>query len=74
MPIYEYRCSECDKAFERLVRSDTQVRCPACESAKVERVLSVTARPGGATGSGADYSALGPMKGGGCGHGGCGCH
>lgn len=76
MPIYEYRCSACDRAFERLVRGDTKVRCPSCESAKVERVISVTAKPGGSLGSGADYSALGPMKsgGGGCGSGGCGCH
>lgn len=75
MPIYEYRCAACERTFERLVRGDTKVRCPACESARVERVLSVPARPGGAGGGEADYSALGPMKGGGgCGSGGCGCH
>jgi len=78
MPIYEYRCTACDKAFERLVRGDTKVRCPACESAKVERLISAPARHGGSSlGSGGDYSALGPMGGGGgggCGGGGCGCH
>ncbi len=75
MPIYEYRCSACDTVFERLVRRDTQVACPSCESARVAKVISLPARPAGAAGP-ADYSSLGPPKGGGggCGGGGCGCH
>lgn len=71
MPIYEFVCTKCDKAFETLVRGDTKVVCPACESAKVERRMSVTARPNG-SGS-PDFSRMGP-PGGGCGGGGCGCH
>ncbi len=72
MPIYEYHCPSCGKDFETLVRGDTMVSCPACESARVERRMSVTARPGG--GPAADFSRLGPPSGGGCGSGGCGCH
>ncbi|HSB53091.1 MAG TPA: zinc ribbon domain-containing protein [Gemmatimonadales bacterium] len=74
MPIYEYACTKCGKEFETLVRGDTRVACPACESAKVERKMSITARPNGVGGS-PDFSRLGPPGGGGgCGGGGCGCH
>ena len=77
MPIYEYRCSVCDKVFERLVRGETRIACPACESAKVSRIISLPARPAGAAGP-SDFSSLGPPKSGngghGCGGGGCGCH
>lgn len=44
MPIYEFRCGGCNEEFEDLVRSDTElktVRCPKCDSPKVERKLSV---------------------------------
>jgi putative FmdB family regulatory protein len=49
MPIFEYECKECRGAFELLVRSDTKIACPSCESDKVVRKLSLfashTARP-----------------------------
>jgi putative FmdB family regulatory protein len=73
MPVYEFHCPECGRDFERLVRGETRVVCPACESRKVERRMSVTARPAGSTGP-ADFSGLGPPGGGCCGGGGCGCH
>lgn len=73
MPIYEYACTQCGHGFETLVRGDTRVVCPACDSTRVERRMSVTARPTGGGGS-PDLSRLGPPGGGGCGGGGCGCH
>ncbi len=41
MPTYEYRCVECKKPFE-IVRPISEVKrkvvkCPKCESKKVER-------------------------------------
>jgi len=72
MPIYEYQCSDCGRAFERLVRGETRVTCPGCESKRVERRISVPAPHSGSSGP-ADFSNLGPPKGG-CGSGGCGCH
>jgi putative FmdB family regulatory protein len=45
MPIYNYSCQSCGTSFEELVRSDTRVRCPSCEGAKVERRLSIPAPP-----------------------------
>ncbi len=46
MPIYEYRCEECGRTFEMLRRwseSDSDVKCPACESEQVERQISTFA-------------------------------
>jgi putative FmdB family regulatory protein len=43
MPIYEYRCTECGATFSRLQKigaSAEGVKCPTCESEKVERLLS----------------------------------
>lgn len=73
MPIYTYHCAACDTEFERLVRSDTTVACPGCQGHKLERLMSLTARPAGAE-KPADYRRLGPPPGGGCCGGGCHSH
>jgi len=48
MPIYEYRCDDCDTCFERLVfsSSDEPVRCPECNSEKVQRQMSCISAAG----------------------------
>jgi putative FmdB family regulatory protein len=47
MPIYEFVCEACEQAFEKRVPSSrTRVRCPTCESGKVERQLSAFAFKG----------------------------
>jgi putative FmdB family regulatory protein len=52
MPIFEYECTSCHDAFELLVRSDTRIACPSCDSEKVVKKLSLfaahVARPAGA--------------------------
>ena len=45
MPMYEYACQECDHTFEALVFNGEQVDCPECHSDKLERLLSVPAKP-----------------------------
>jgi putative FmdB family regulatory protein len=45
MPMYEYACRKCEHTFETLVFGDEKVECPKCESAKLERLLSVPGRP-----------------------------
>jgi putative FmdB family regulatory protein len=67
MPIYEYRCEECDEPFEKLVRAfREEVACPHCGSGEVERLLSTFAMSG--------LSPSAPAPGGSCcGRGGCGC-
>jgi len=71
MPVYEYVCRDCGRAFERYVqRWSEAVTCPACAGGAVEKQLSTFAMAGRASGSGG-----GPLAGGGCcGGGGCGCH
>jgi putative FmdB family regulatory protein len=73
MPIYTFRCSACSTEFDRLVRSGTKAACPECQSRKLERLMSLTARPVTA-GKQADLSRLGPPPGGGCCGGGCHTH
>lgn len=45
MPIYEFKCGQCGKEFERLVFSgnDDPENCPACGSAETRKILSVFA-------------------------------
>ena len=50
MPIYEYRCEDCGNGFSRLQKIGTGsegVKCPTCESDKVERQLSAFASTSG---------------------------
>jgi len=70
MPIYEYSCGECGVDFEKLVGPRMAVVCPSCQSARINRRLSLV---GVKTGSRFGESAM-PTSGGGCCGGGCGCH
>ena len=43
MPIFEYKCSECDTKFEVLHKSTTnqkEVTCPNCNSAHNKKLFS----------------------------------
>jgi putative FmdB family regulatory protein len=71
VPIYEYACAACRKEFEKYVATATvTVVCPACESARVKRRLSLVGVKTGAVAS--PIGASGAS--GGCCGGGCGCH
>lgn len=45
MPIFEFVCSDCGKAFEELVRLNgmSQVSCPECQSSSVKKKVSTFA-------------------------------
>jgi putative FmdB family regulatory protein len=45
MPLYEYTCRQCKHTFEELVSGSEAIKCPQCRTHKVERMLSVPARP-----------------------------
>jgi putative FmdB family regulatory protein len=49
MPIYEYRCGDCERSVEVLVRPghDEDAECPACHGAHLTRQMSVFAARGG---------------------------
>ena len=60
MPIYEYRCRECRKKFEKIVLSSTassRTVCPKCGASKAERLVSrfATASKGGGDEFGDDF-------------------
>ncbi|MBC8253263.1 MAG: zinc ribbon domain-containing protein [Ardenticatenia bacterium] len=40
MPIYEYRCRDCDGTFEVLVRGGAAVTCPHCGGASLDKLFS----------------------------------
>jgi putative FmdB family regulatory protein len=49
MPLYEYRCQECGRTFEKLRRmsdADAGTECPYCESDEVRRQMSTFATGG----------------------------
>jgi putative FmdB family regulatory protein len=51
MPIYEYRCEECNEGFEVFVRSPSQQVnpiCPKCGGNRVKKAISLFG-VGGAT-------------------------
>ncbi|MDA2925719.1 zinc ribbon domain-containing protein [Acidobacteria bacterium AH-259-G07] len=50
MPIFEYRCSNCKTKFEKIVLSQsTDIQCPDCSSAHLEKLLSSFAVSAGST-------------------------
>ena len=62
MPLFEYRCRDCEKRFEEIVLGEAKPRCPSCESRKVEKLLSVFAvgnGGGGTKSAGAEPSDAG---------------
>jgi putative FmdB family regulatory protein len=43
MPIYEYKCNDCDHIFEIITTSskaDEKVQCSKCKSEKVNKLMS----------------------------------
>lgn len=63
MPLYEYRCPDCQGRFEiiqHLGASASETICPACGAQHVERQLSTFAvSAGGATASSAPSESFG---------------
>lgn len=48
MPIYEFKCNQCNAKFEQLCRLDWQgtVSCPACGGKDLAKGLSAFCSPG----------------------------
>ncbi|MBU1206614.1 MAG: zinc ribbon domain-containing protein [Proteobacteria bacterium] len=41
MPIFEYHCQSCQDDFEKIVfNTNTEVKCPRCQSKKVNKKVS----------------------------------
>jgi putative FmdB family regulatory protein len=66
MPIYEYVCKGCEKAFDKIVKADTpdgDVACPRCGVKDARRKLSMFSF--GSRSAGGDFKAS-SSGGGGC--------
>ncbi|MBI4596409.1 MAG: zinc ribbon domain-containing protein [Candidatus Tectomicrobia bacterium] len=63
MPIYEFKCLQCENEFEKLVygTNNRKISCPGCSSEDVEKKFSVF---GMKTSSGFTSSATGSNCGG----------
>ncbi|CAM8628910.1 MAG: zinc ribbon domain-containing protein [Actinomycetia bacterium] len=76
MPLYDYKCPECDTTFEArrsMAEASDPVDCPNGHAGS-RRLLSVFATVGGSSSSSAPAPAPMPRAGGhGCGGGMCGC-
>ena len=51
MPIYAYACADCAHEFETLVRSNESPACPKCGSERLDRQISLIAKPASGGGS-----------------------
>ena len=50
MPIYEYRCLECEATFEKIVSLNTDsMVCEKCSSTQVEKLFSAFAVQAGSS-------------------------
>jgi len=46
MPLFDYRCSDCDQTFELLVKISDTPGCPECGGQNMEKQVSRPAPPG----------------------------
>ncbi|NLA75654.1 MAG: zinc ribbon domain-containing protein [Deltaproteobacteria bacterium] len=65
MPIYEYKCTKCNKDFECIVLGDDTVTCPGCGAVKVKRKLSACSFKSSGK-NGGDYSSSAKSTSSGC--------
>ena len=74
MPIFNYKCSQCQKVFELLLpKFDSPAKCPDCGSEDLEKLLNRFAAVTHSAGSVCPAAAECPSASGGCGCTGC-CH
>jgi putative FmdB family regulatory protein len=66
MPLYEYRCTHCDRPFEKYARTFNEApECPSCGGSDLTRLLSTFA----VSTSGGGSNAAASVSSGGCGEG-----
>jgi putative FmdB family regulatory protein len=71
VPIYEYRCLDCNEEFEALLLSnDDDVSCLSCHGPNIEKQFSSF---GVKSQSETQSPSTSAGVSGGCGHSGCGC-
>lgn len=64
MPIYEYRCQDCDSQFEKFLRSmfsKDAIVCPDCGGQHVAKALSLIGATSSGLGGASSAAACGPV-------------
>jgi len=46
MPLFDFRCTKCDKTVELLIRGTATPTCPTCGTDTLEKLISKPAAPG----------------------------
>ena len=61
MPIYEYKCNNCDEIFDKLVSFShkDEIECPECNSVQTTKLMSAFASSGNS--NGASGGSCGPV-------------
>ena len=45
MPLYDFRCTDCETTFEELTAPGADATCPACGSARTQRLWTPVSPP-----------------------------
>jgi len=66
MPLFKYRCNDCQANFEDLVpfSQSHNVECPQCGSHNTEKLVSTFATLGGSSSSSSSLGSCGSGRGG----------
>ena len=61
MPIFEYRCSDCNSTFELLVKgkNEDEILCPECKSSNNKKLFSAFATSANTSSASFDSCATG---------------
>ncbi|MGD0591877.1 MAG: zinc ribbon domain-containing protein [Bacteroidota bacterium] len=75
MPVYDYRCTDCDRTYDVFHKGSEVVEdvvCPSCGSVHHKKLMSVPVVSMGSPSAGSDYSTDSSCETGGCCGGSCG--
>jgi len=59
VPIFEYRCRDCDRRFEAIVQGASRAKCPRCAGTRLDKQHSVFAVAHAASGGADSFEADG---------------
>jgi putative FmdB family regulatory protein len=75
MPIYDYRCTDCNRIYDVFHKGQEAIEdvvCPSCSSVHHKKLMSVPVVSMGSTSAESNYSAGSSCETGGCCSGSCG--
>jgi len=70
MPVYDYKCNECETKFEvfhKTLKEETEVICPSCSSVNSRKVMSAANVGGFSSEKSCEYAGTSACSSGMCG-------